>query len=99
MKCTVLSKPEEPGAMERNAQNIQAKSVRAPRAARPIISHTRKFFDNRFVYAVISQRARGLSIGVNMNPDKFCNFDCIYCEVDRTEPGRDSQVNIDIMST
>ena len=26
----------------------------------------------------------GISIGVNLNPDKVCNFDCIYCQVDRT---------------
>jgi wyosine [tRNA(Phe)-imidazoG37] synthetase (radical SAM superfamily) len=24
-----------------------------------------------------------LSLGVNLNPDKICNFDCIYCQVDR----------------
>jgi wyosine [tRNA(Phe)-imidazoG37] synthetase (radical SAM superfamily) len=23
-------------------------------------------------------------VGVNLNPDKVCNFDCIYCQVDRT---------------
>ncbi|MDB5337043.1 MAG: Wyosine [tRNA(Phe)-imidazoG37] synthetase, radical superfamily, partial [Planctomycetaceae bacterium] len=23
------------------------------------------------------------SLGVNLNPDKICNFDCIYCQVDR----------------
>src|ERR1041385_9455166 len=40
----------------------------------------RDFLDNRFVYTVISARARGLSVGVNMNPDKHCNFDCVYCE-------------------
>jgi len=38
---------------------------------------------HRFVYRLISQRARGLSVGINMNPDGFCNFDCVYCEVDR----------------
>ena len=43
----------------------------------------RDFLDNRFVYAVVSARARGLSIGVNMNPDKNCNFRCVYCEVHR----------------
>ena len=43
----------------------------------------RDFLDNRFVYAVVSPRARGLSIGVNMNPDKHCNFQCVYCEVHR----------------
>ncbi len=43
----------------------------------------RDFLDNRFVYAVVSARARGLSVGVNMNPDKLCNFKCVYCEVHR----------------
>jgi hypothetical protein len=36
---------------------------------------------------VISRRSGGLSIGVNLNPDKICNFDCIYCQVDRTVQG------------
>jgi wyosine [tRNA(Phe)-imidazoG37] synthetase (radical SAM superfamily) len=54
---------------------------------------------NRFVYAVISQRARGLSIGINMNPDKVCNFDCAYCEVSRdTTPG-DRVVDLKALST
>lgn len=43
----------------------------------------RDFLDNRFVYVVVSPRARGLSVGINMNPDKVCNFNCIYCEVHR----------------
>jgi wyosine [tRNA(Phe)-imidazoG37] synthetase (radical SAM superfamily) len=44
----------------------------------------RKSLGNRYVYAVISPRARGLSVGVNLNPSGHCNFDCIYCEVDRS---------------
>ena len=47
--------------------------------------HERRFDANRFVYPVLSRRSRGLSIGVNLNPDKVCNFDCIYCQVDRTQ--------------
>jgi wyosine [tRNA(Phe)-imidazoG37] synthetase (radical SAM superfamily) len=35
------------------------------------------------VYPVLSRRSKGISIGVNLNPDKICNFDCIYCQVDR----------------
>jgi wyosine [tRNA(Phe)-imidazoG37] synthetase (radical SAM superfamily) len=35
---------------------------------------------------VVSRRSGGLSIGINLNPDKACNFDCIYCQVDRTIP-------------
>jgi wyosine [tRNA(Phe)-imidazoG37] synthetase (radical SAM superfamily) len=50
-------------------------------------SHSRSFEANRYVYPVVSRRSRGLSIGVNLNPDKVCNFDCVYCQVDRTEMG------------
>jgi wyosine [tRNA(Phe)-imidazoG37] synthetase (radical SAM superfamily) len=46
--------------------------------------HERTFEQFRFVYPVLSRRSGGLSIGVNLNPDKVCNFDCIYCQVDRT---------------
>lgn len=57
--------------------------------------HTRVFQDLVYVYPVISRRSRGLSIGVNLNPDKRCNFDCVYCEVDRRTPGRASAVKLD----
>jgi wyosine [tRNA(Phe)-imidazoG37] synthetase (radical SAM superfamily) len=50
--------------------------------------HRRTHADFTFVYPVISRRSHGLSLGVNLNPDKVCNFDCIYCEVDRRVPGR-----------
>jgi wyosine [tRNA(Phe)-imidazoG37] synthetase (radical SAM superfamily) len=36
-----------------------------------------------------------LSIGVNLNPDAACNFDCIYCQVDRTIPPRVREVMVD----
>ncbi len=49
-------------------------------------THSRSWRDNRFVYPVISRRSKGLSIGVNLNPDQACNFDCVYCSVDRTTP-------------
>ena len=46
------------------------------------------FAGSRHVYAVVSSRARGLAIGVNINPDQFCNFDCTYCEIDRRHSPR-----------
>src|SRR5947209_1206714 len=49
--------------------------------------HRRTFQENLYVYAVVSRRSKGLSIGVNLNPDKVCNFDCVYCQVDRATPG------------
>lgn len=57
----------------------------------------RDFLGNRFVYTVISPRARGLSVGVNMNPDKRCNFDCLYCEVNRSAPVEELRLDVPIM--
>jgi len=56
------------------------------------------FLGNRFVYAVISQRASGLLIGVEMNPDKKCNFDCVYCCVDRAPDGERHTFSLRTMS-
>jgi wyosine [tRNA(Phe)-imidazoG37] synthetase (radical SAM superfamily) len=60
--------------------------------------HRRELGSNRYVYAVVSRRARGLSIGVNLNPDKACNFDCPYCQVDRTTPGGPSRIDVDALA-
>ena len=56
--------------------------------------HSRHFSDFTFVYPVISRRSGGLSIGVNLNPDKVCNFGCVYCEVDHVTPARASEVDL-----
>lgn len=58
----------------------------------------RDFLNNRFVYVVISPRARGLSVGVNLNPDKRCNFNCVYCEVDRSAPAADQDLELDVLA-
>ncbi|MDO4558099.1 MAG: radical SAM protein [Planctomycetia bacterium] len=46
--------------------------------------HERTFRDFRYVYPVISRRAGGLSIGVNLNPGMECPFRCVYCQVNRS---------------
>jgi wyosine [tRNA(Phe)-imidazoG37] synthetase (radical SAM superfamily) len=56
--------------------------------------HARTYHDFTYVYPVISRRSRGLSIGINLNPDKACNFDCVYCEVDRKIPGKARLVDL-----
>jgi wyosine [tRNA(Phe)-imidazoG37] synthetase (radical SAM superfamily) len=61
--------------------------------------HRRELDRNRYVYAVVSRRARGLSIGVNMNPDKACNFDCPYCQVDRSVPGGPARVDVQVLQS
>jgi len=49
--------------------------------------HTSNYAENRYVYPVVSRRAGGVSIGVNLNRNKFCTFRCVYCQVDFNEPG------------
>ncbi|MCY2954717.1 MAG: radical SAM protein [Planctomycetota bacterium] len=60
--------------------------------------HPRSWQDNRYVYAVISRRSGGLSVGVELNPDKVCNFDCVYCCVDRTVPAMVRQVDLEVLA-
>jgi wyosine [tRNA(Phe)-imidazoG37] synthetase (radical SAM superfamily) len=55
--------------------------------------HARLYRDNLYVYPVLSRRAHGLSVGINLNPDKICNFDCLYCQVDRSTPPVTRQVD------
>jgi wyosine [tRNA(Phe)-imidazoG37] synthetase (radical SAM superfamily) len=48
--------------------------------------HPRTRGKGRYVYVVRSRRSLGISVGINLDPQKTCNFDCVYCEViDRRE--------------
>lgn len=67
-------------------------------------SHSRSFEHNRYVYPVVSRRARGLSIGVDLTP-QCCTFRCVYCSEfgaraapppDAAAPGVDDQSAIDL---
>jgi wyosine [tRNA(Phe)-imidazoG37] synthetase (radical SAM superfamily) len=59
--------------------------------------HRRDLDRNAYVYAVVSRRARGLSIGVNLNRDKRCSFACPYCQVDRTTAGGPTRVDVAVL--
>jgi wyosine [tRNA(Phe)-imidazoG37] synthetase (radical SAM superfamily) len=48
--------------------------------------HDRRWKDNSYVYPVVSRRSGGVSIGLNLMPGKACNFDCVYCQVNRKIP-------------
>jgi wyosine [tRNA(Phe)-imidazoG37] synthetase (radical SAM superfamily) len=62
-----------------------------------VFGYPRDFLENQFVYLVISPRAGGLSIGVNLNPVARCNLQCRYCEVDRAQPARTQHLDIERM--
>jgi len=59
--------------------------------------HPREFRESRHVYPVLSRRAGGVSVGINLNPDKACNFDCIYCQVDRSKTPAQQFVALEVL--
>jgi wyosine [tRNA(Phe)-imidazoG37] synthetase (radical SAM superfamily) len=44
-------------------------------------NHDRDNAGMTYVYPVVSRRAGGVSVGVNLNPDNACNWACVYCQV------------------
>jgi len=61
------------------------------------LDHSRTFEGLRYVYPVVSRRSGGVSIGINLNPDKRCNFDCVYCQVDRATPPATLTVDLAVL--
>jgi len=49
--------------------------------------HSRASAGMTYVYPVVSRRAGGVSIGINLNPNNACNWRCIYCQVPNLKRG------------
>jgi len=56
--------------------------------------HAREYADHVWVYPVISRRAGGLSIGINLNPNNACNWHCVYCQVPHLTRGGPPPVDL-----
>ena len=54
-----------------------------PMAEKPLSfnNHNRDVMGFTYVYPVVSRRAAGVSIGINLNTSHACNWACIYCQV------------------
>lgn len=66
-----------------------------PAARRAQSHHPREYADFTYAYPVLSRRSGGVSLGVNLNLDKQCNFDCPYCQVDRTVPKPKTPIDVE----
>jgi hypothetical protein len=44
-------------------------------------NHDRDIAGMTYVYPVLSRRAGGISVGINLNPNNACNWRCVYCQV------------------
>lgn len=89
---------DKPAAMTEHPEKKKRTGPLLAASGETAFGPPRDFLNNRFVYTVISPRVRGLSVGVNMNPDKLCNFDCVYCEVHRELPSREKSLDVDVMA-
>ncbi len=49
--------------------------------------HSRDSAGLTYVYPVVSRRAGGVSVGVNLNPNNACNWRCVYCQVPDLQRG------------
>ena len=52
-----------------------------------IADHSRDSAGMTYVYPVVSRRAGGVSVGINLNPNNACNWRCIYCQVPELKRG------------
>jgi wyosine [tRNA(Phe)-imidazoG37] synthetase (radical SAM superfamily) len=52
-----------------------------------ISDHSRDAAGLTYVYPVVSRRAGGVSVGINLNPNNACNWRCIYCQVPELKRG------------
>lgn len=59
--------------------------------------HYRTFADFTYVYPVISRRAGGVSLGINLNPNHACNWQCIYCQVPNLTRGNAPPLNVKLL--
>lgn len=50
-----------------------------------------------YVYPVVSRRAGGVSIGINLNPNNACNWQCVYCQVPDLMRGGPPPIDLDLL--
>ena len=60
-------------------------------------NHDRDVLGMRHVYPVVSRRAGGVSIGVNLNPNNACNWRCVYCQVPNLTRGVAPEVDMPLL--
>lgn len=63
-----------------------------------IADHRRDFVGMKYVYPVISRRAGGVSVGINLNPNNACNWHCIYCQVPDLVRGGAPVIDLDLLA-
>lgn len=61
------------------------------------VNHDRDSAALRYVYPVVSRRAGGVSVGINLNTNNACNWRCIYCQVPELTRGAAPPVDLAVL--
>jgi len=59
--------------------------------------HARDAAGLTYVYPVVSRRAGGVSIGINLNPNNACDWRCIYCQVPNLARGTAPEIDLKLL--
>ncbi len=62
-----------------------------------VFDHSRDNVGLLYVYPVISRRAGGVSVGINLNVNNACNWRCIYCQVPELTRGVPPPVDLAVL--
>lgn len=62
-----------------------------------VVNHDRDAAGLTYVYPVVSRRAGGLSVGINLNPNNACNWRCVYCQVPGLERGAAPAIDLALL--
>lgn len=62
-----------------------------------VSDHNRDVSGLRYIYPVLSRRAGGISIGINLNVNNACNWRCIYCSVPNLTRGTPPPVDLNVL--
>lgn len=64
-----------------------------------VVDHSRESAGLHYVYPVVSRRAGGVSVGINLNTNNACNWRCIYCQVPDLKLGAAPEVDLVLLET
>ncbi len=59
--------------------------------------HDRDVAGLTYVYPVVSRRAGGVSVGINLNPNNACNWRCVYCQVPNLTRGKGPAIDLALL--
>ncbi|MCL2161180.1 MAG: radical SAM protein [Betaproteobacteria bacterium] len=59
-----------------------------------VSDHNRALGGFTYIYPVLSRRAGGVSVGINLNPNNACNWQCVYCQVPDLIRGKAPKIDL-----